>query len=119
MPRGLRNEISISEMLHMREQEHMSNAKIAARLGISEQTVWKYIGPRFAKREKRPQEDHKKEPIGAVGQAMIKAFNTKQKDVAPKRSVQTCNTCSNRGIACSLCWRNPYLKDYFSKEGGK
>lgn len=119
MPRSLRNDISISEMLHMREQEHMSNTQIAARLGISKQTVWRYIGPQSTEGEERPRKTPKKEPIGSVGQAMIKAFNTKQKDAAPKRSIQTCNTCSNRGIACSLCWRNPYLKDYFSKEGEK
>lgn len=119
MPRSLKNDISISEMLYMREQEHMSNAQIAACLDISTQTVWRYIGPQFAEGEERPRKTPKKEPIRSVGQAMLKAFNTKQKDAAPKRSIQACNTCANRGIACSLCWRNPYLKDYFSKEGVK
>ena len=45
MPRKLIDDISIQEMLNLREIEHLSNREIAARLAVSHSTVIKYIGP--------------------------------------------------------------------------
>lgn len=45
MPRKLIDDISIQEMLNLREIEHLSNSEIAARLAVSHSTVTKYIGP--------------------------------------------------------------------------
>lgn len=40
----LSKSISVAELMHMREEEHLSNQDIAKRLGISTKTVYAYIG---------------------------------------------------------------------------
>ena len=105
--RRLSRDVSTSEMLRLRE-EGMSNRRIAEQLDVHYNTVLKYIGPE----PKKPKAEQ-----GSVGRAMVKAFNAKYSQ-EPKRSMQTCKTCSNCGVACSFCMRNPMLKDYYQKKGG-
>ena len=105
--RRLSKDVSTSEMLRLRE-EGMSNRQIAAQLDVSYNTILKYIG-----KEPRP-----KTESGAVGKAMIKAFNDRYNQGA-KRSIKICNSCSNCGVACSVCIRNPFLKDYFFNKKGE
>lgn len=45
MYRPLSDSVSMSEMLHMREELKLSNREIAERLGVSKNTVYRYIGP--------------------------------------------------------------------------
>lgn len=45
MYRPLEDSVSISEMMHMREELRLSNREIAERLGVSKNTVYRYIGP--------------------------------------------------------------------------
>lgn len=101
--RRLDLDVSVQEMLRLRD-EGMSNKQIAGQLDVHYRTVLKYIGkePRESKNER-----------GAVGNAMVKALNDKYNQEA-KRSIKICNRCSNCGVACSVCIRNPFLKDYFS-----
>ena len=111
--RRLSKDVSTSEMLRLRE-EGMSNRQIAAQLDVHYNTVLKYIG-------KEPREPKAKKPKterGAVGKAMVRAFNDRYNQEA-KRSIKTCNSCSNCGVACSICIRNPFLKDYFSNKKGE
>lgn len=44
MYRPLSDSVSMSEMLHMREERGLSNKEIAAKLGIGASTVYRYIG---------------------------------------------------------------------------
>lgn len=106
--RRLDLDISVPEMLRLREEQKMPVKEIAKSLDVSPQTVYRYIGPE-PKKERSP-----KAQKGAVGRAMVKAFNAKYTQ-EPKRSMQTCKTCSNRGVGCSFCLRNPMLKDYYQK----
>ena len=106
MARRLSRDVSVSEMLRLRE-EGVSNKQIAAQLDVHYNTVLKYIGPE----RKKPKAEQ-----GSVGRAMVKAFNARY-NKEPKRSMQTCKTCSNCGVACSFCMRNPMLKDYYQKKG--
>lgn len=106
--RRLSRDVSTSEMLRLREEQKMSVKEIAKSLDVSPQTVYRYIGPE-PKKERPP-----KAQQGAVGRAMVKAFNAKYTQ-EPKRSIQNCKSCSNRGVACSFCLRNPMLKDYYQK----
>lgn len=46
MRKSLKLEISVSEMLHYREQEGLTNKQIAERLGCSVATVYRFIGKR-------------------------------------------------------------------------
>lgn len=111
--RRLSMDVSTSEMLRLRE-EGMSNSQIAAQLDVSHKTILRYIG-----KEPRETKDNKpKTEYGAVGKAMVKAFNAKYNQDA-KRSIKICNSCSNCGVACSVCIRNPFLKDYFSNKKGE
>lgn len=105
--RRLDLDVSVQEMLRLRD-EGMSNKQIAGQLDVHYRTVLKYIG-------KEPREP--KNERGAVGKAMVKALNDKYNQEA-KRSIKTCNSCSNCGVACSVCIRNPFLKDYFSNRRG-
>lgn len=107
--RRLSKDVSTSEMLRLRE-EGMSNKKIAAQLDVHYNTVLNYIGPE----PKKPKAEKPKTERGSVGKAMVKAFNARYIQ-EPKRSIQACKTCSNRGVACSFCLRNPMLKDYYQK----
>lgn len=45
MYRPLKDSVSMSEMLHMREELGMGNYEIAEKLGVSKNTVYRYIGP--------------------------------------------------------------------------
>ena len=40
----LTNEISVQELLKMREEYGMSNPEIASALDVSQRTIWRYIG---------------------------------------------------------------------------
>lgn len=40
----LTNEISMQELLKMREEYGMSNPEIASALDVSQRTIWRYIG---------------------------------------------------------------------------
>ena len=111
--RRLSKDVSTSEMLRLRE-EGMSNRQIAAQLDVHYNTVLKYIG----KEPRNPRTSVVKNERGAVGKAMVKAFNDRYNQGA-KRSIKTCNSCSNCGVACSVCIRNPFLKDYFSNKKGE
>lgn len=106
--RRLDLDVTVQEMLRLRE-EGMSNKQIAGQLDVHYNTILRYIG-------KEPRK-HKNER-GDVGKAMIKAFNDRYNQEA-KRSIKTCNSCSNCGVACSVCIRNPFLKDYFSNKKGE
>lgn len=103
--RRLDLDVSVSDMLRLREEQKMSVKEIAKSLDVHPNTVYKYIGPE----PKKPKPEQ-----GTVGKSMIKAFNARYKQ-EPKRSMQTCKTCSNRGVGCSFCLRNPMLKDYYQK----
>lgn len=111
--RRLSKDVSTSEMLRLRE-EGMSNRQIAAQLDVHYNTVLKYIG----KEPRNPRTSVVKNERGAVGKAMVKALNDRYNQEA-KRSIKTCNSCSNCGVACSICIRNPFLKDYFSNKKGE
>lgn len=45
MREPLTNSISITELRHMREDEHLTNKEIAERIGVHPATVLRYIGP--------------------------------------------------------------------------
>ena len=111
--RRLSKDVSTSEMLRLRE-EGMSNRQIAAQLDVHYNTILKYIG----KEPRNPRTSVVKNERGAVGKAMVKAFNAKY-NKEENRSIKTCNSCSNCGVACSICIRNPFLKDYFSNKKGE
>ena len=111
--RRLSKDVSTSEMLRLRE-EGMSNRQIAAQLDVHYNTILKYIG----KEPRSPRTSVVKNERGAVGKAMVKAFNAKY-NKEENRSIKTCNSCSNCGVACSVCIRNPFLKDYFSNKKGE
>lgn len=111
--RRLSMDVSTSEMLRLRE-EGMSNRQIAAQLDVSYNTILKYIG----KEPRNPRMSVVKNERGAVGKAMVDALNAKCNQEA-KRSIKICNSCSNCGVACSVCIRNPFLKDYFSNKKGE
>ena len=106
--RRLDLDVTIQEMLRLRE-EGMSNKQIAAQLDVHYNTILKYIG----KEPRKPNNER-----GAVGKAMVRAFNAKYNQ-EEKRSIKICNSCSNCGVACSVCIRNPFLKDYFSNKKGE
>lgn len=106
MSRRLTLDVSINEMLELREKVG-SNKLVAKQLGVCYNTILRHIGPQ----PKKPKDE---KAVGSVGKAMIKALNAKHAQ-EPKRSMQNCKTCSNRGIACSFCLRNPMLKDYYQK----
>lgn len=40
----LSKSVSVAELMHMREVDHLSNRDISKRLGISIRTVYRYIG---------------------------------------------------------------------------
>lgn len=46
MKKSLKLEISVSEMLYLRENEGLTNKQIAERLGCSVATVYRFIGKR-------------------------------------------------------------------------
>ena len=107
--RTLKQDISYSELRTMRESG-MSVKEIASQLDVSVSTIYRHLG--VIKDIQTPKE------VGYVGKAMVKAFNDRyNKEV--KRSIKTCNSCSNCGVACSVCIRNPFLKDYFSNKKGE
>ena len=112
--RTLKQDISYSELRTMRE-EGMSVKEIALQLDVSVSTVYRYLGG--IKGIQTPKRVKEKE-VGYVGKAMIKALNDKYNQEA-KRSIKICNSCSNCGVACSVCIRNPFLKDYFSNKKGE
>lgn len=107
--RTLKQDISYSELRTMRESG-MSVKEIAIQLDVSVSTIYRYLG--IIKDIQAPKE------VGYVGKAMVKAFNDKYNQGA-KRSIKICNSCSNCGVACSVCIRNPFLKDYFSNKKGE
>ena len=111
--RRLDSDITVQEMLRLRE-EGMSNKQIAGQLDVHYNTILKYIG----KEPRNPRTSVVKNERGAVGKAMVKAFNAKY-NKEENRSIKTCNSCSNCGVACSVCIRNPFLKDYFSNKKGE
>lgn len=51
--RRLGKDITLSELEHMRNTEHMSNREIAQRLGTSYQTILNYLGPQRSKQAKQ------------------------------------------------------------------
>lgn len=61
MKKALQKEVSISEMLHMRE-EGMSNHQIAKALDVCDNTVYRYIGKRSAA-VKKAEEQNKPAPV--------------------------------------------------------
>ena len=112
--RTLKQDISYSELHTMRESG-MSVKEIAIQLDVSVSTIYRYL--RAIKDIPTPKMPERKE-VGYVGKAMVKAFNSKYNQEA-KRSIKICNSCSNCGVACSVCIRNPFLKDYFSNKKGE
>lgn len=118
--RRLGLDISVSELLYMREQG-MSVKEIAEAIDCSIATVYRYIPVKRIKASEASkgsgETQTNKVNIGAVGQAMYKALNKKQQP--SKGSIKDCADCMNKGVACSFCIRNPFLKDYFSKEAKK
>ena len=112
--RTLKQDISYSELRTMRDSG-MSVKEIAIQLDVSVSTVYRYLG--IIKDIQAPKMTNKKE-VGYVGKAMVKALNDKYSQEA-KRSIKICNSCSNCGVACSVCIRNPFLKDYFSNKKGE
>lgn len=112
--RTLKQDISYSELRTMRESG-MSVKEIALQLDVSVSTIYNYL--RVIKDIQTPKETKRNE-VGYVGKAMVKAFNAKYNQEA-KRSIKICNSCSNCGVACSVCIRNPFLKDYFSNKKGE
>lgn len=62
----LSKSISVAEMMHMRENEHLSNQDIAKRLGISSKTVYAYIGKQPAGMRKPWGSNRKKDELPAL-----------------------------------------------------
>lgn len=114
--RTLKQDISYSE-LHTMRDSGMSVKEIAIQLDVSISTVYRYLGSTKDTQTSKPI----KREVGYVGKAMVKALNDKYNQEAKqaKRSIKTCNSCSNCGVACSVCIRNPFLKDYFSNKKGE
>lgn len=112
--RTLKQDISYSELRTMRESG-MSVREIALQLDVSVSTIYNHL--RVTKDIQTPKRAKEKE-VGYVGKAMFDAFNAKYNQEA-KRSIKICNSCSNCGVACSVCIRNPFLKDYFSNKKGE
>lgn len=111
--RTLKQDISYSELRTMRDSG-MSVREIAIQLDVSTSTVYRYLGSLKDIQTAKPI----KREVGYVGKAMVKAFNDKYNQEA-KRSIKICNRCANCGVACSVCTRNPFLKDYFSNKKGE
>lgn len=113
--RTLKQDISYSE-LHTMRDSGMSVKEIAMQLDVSISTIYRYLGStKDIQASKKPI----KREVGYVGKAMVKALNNKYNNQEAKRSMMTCNRCSNCGVACSVCIRNPFLKDYFSNKKGE
>ena len=112
--RTLKQDISYSELRTMRDSG-MSVREIAIQLDVSVSTVYRYLGSLKDIQASKPI----KRGVGYVGKAMVKALNDKYNNQEAKRSIKICNRCSNCGVACSVCIRNPFLKDYFSNKKGE
>ena len=112
--RTLKQDISYSELRTMRDSG-MSVKEIALKLDASVSTIYHYLSG--IKNTQNQKLTNRKE-VGYVGKVMIKAFNDRYNQGA-KRSIKICNSCSNCGVACSVCIRNPFLKDYFSNKKGE
>lgn len=59
----LSKSVSVAELMHMREKEHLSNHDIAKRLGISVKTVYAYIGKQPAGMRKPWGSNRKKDEL--------------------------------------------------------
>lgn len=68
MYKRLSSEVSVTEMLRMREDEHMSNTDIAASLGISPMTVYRYIGKQGKEIHRTPVRNGQPKPYREPGQ---------------------------------------------------
>lgn len=112
--RTLKQDISYSELHTMRESG-MSVKEIASQLDVSVSTIYRHLG---VIKDIQTPKMHERKEVGYVGKVMVKAFNSKYNQEA-KRSIKICNSCSNCGVACSVCIRNPFLKDYFSNKKGE
>lgn len=58
----LLDEVSVQELLNLRESEHLSNSEIAERLGVTAPTIWRLIGP-AGKEYRRPPKPRVEKPV--------------------------------------------------------
>lgn len=64
----LSKSVSVAELMHMREKEHLSNQDIAKRLGISVKTVYAYIGKQPSGMRKPWGSNRKKDELPALSE---------------------------------------------------
>lgn len=76
--RRLGLDITPSEMLRMRESEQLSNRRIAERLGVSVNTVYRYIGkqPKDMPREYKPEPELKPVSFKVTDAPALKLVST-------------------------------------------
>lgn len=76
--RRLGLDITPSEMLRMRESERLSNRRIAERLGVSINTVYRYIGkqPKDMPRERKPEPELKPVSVKVTNAPALKLVST-------------------------------------------
>lgn len=55
--RSFKSDVSVSELLYLREKEGLSNEEIAKRCGVSNSTILQLIGPQREKKEVAKDED--------------------------------------------------------------
>ena len=76
--RRLGLDISTAEMLRMRESEQLNNRRIAERLGVSINTVYRYIGkqPKGMPRERKPEPELEPVSIKVTNAPALKLVST-------------------------------------------
>ena len=84
MYRSLMEDVSISELLRMREEENMSNQEIADALGVSYDCVKKYIGP-------QPKGMRKMRSKGVV-------YGRSKAEETPEEEIPPCLVIQNRTV---------------------
>lgn len=103
MRKSLKLEISVSEMLHYREQEGLTNKQIAERLGCSVATVYRFIGKRSYS-VANAQAQNKPRPVPeAVATGRVEAPIEEDEPIVEEPTMEVQKKTCGFG-----CFRNPF-----------